>query len=106
MPVPGFPGLAAVSLGGHTPGSTLFAARVGRTYWLFSGDITNDKQSLTQDLPKHWAYSLLIVPEDTARTARLRQYLGALDDIDGVTVLPAHDIDVMARNLPSALAAR
>lgn len=95
-----------MSLGGHTPGSTLFAARVDDAYWLFSGDITNDKQSLTRNLPKHWAYSLLVVPEDTAWTARLRQYLQALDDIEGVTVLPAHDIDEMAGNLPPAVATR
>lgn len=106
MPVPGFPGLAAVSLGGHTPGSTLFAARVGDAYWLFSGDITNDKRSLLQDLPKPLVYSLFIVPEDTAWTARLRQYLKTLDDIDAVTVLPAHDIEVMAASLPAAVATR
>lgn len=104
MPVPGFPGLVAVSLGGHTPGSTLFAARAGAAYWLFSGDITNDKKSLVLNLPKHWAYSLFIVPEDTAWTARLRQYLKSLDEIDGVTVLPAHDIEVMASSLPPAVA--
>jgi glyoxylase-like metal-dependent hydrolase (beta-lactamase superfamily II) len=102
MSVPGFPGLAAVSLGGHTPGSTLFAARVGHAYWLFSGDITNDKKSLSRDLPKHWLYSLLIVPEDTTWTARLRKYLAAMEEFDGVIVLPAHDIGVMAESLPPA----
>lgn len=106
MLLPGFPGLVAVSLGGHTPGSTLFAARVGQSYWLFSGDITNDKKSLLQDIPKHWAYSLFIVPEDTRRTARLRQYLADLEEIDGVTVLPAHDVEVMARYLPAAAVTR
>jgi glyoxylase-like metal-dependent hydrolase (beta-lactamase superfamily II) len=106
MPIPGFPGLAAVSLGGHTPGSTLFVARLGAAYWLFSGDITNDKRSLTEDIPKPWIYSLLVVPEDTAWTARLREYLRTLEEVDGVTVLPAHDVEVMAAGLPQAVAAR
>jgi glyoxylase-like metal-dependent hydrolase (beta-lactamase superfamily II) len=101
MPIPGFPGLAAVSLGGHTPGSTLYLARVGQEYWLMSGDITNDKKSLLQDLPKHWLYSTLVVPEDTLRTAQLREYLRELDKNESVTVLPAHDVDGMAASLES-----
>ena len=100
MTLPGFPGLVAVSLGGHTPGSTLYGARIADKFWLFSGDITNDKKSLLQDLPKHWLYSAIIVPEDTARTAQLRDYLLALDQIDGVTVLPAHDVEAIAASLP------
>ncbi len=99
IPLPGFPGLVAISLGGHTPGSTLYAARVGQHYWLFSGDITNDKRSLLEDLPKHWTYSLLVVPEDTQRTALLRNWLRALDEKPNVTVLPAHDVDVMGEHL-------
>ena len=105
MPIPGFPGLAAVSMGGHTPGSTLFIARVADTYWLLSGDITNDKKSILQNLPKHWLYSTFIVPENTQRTAALRKYLLALDRIGGVTVLPAHDVEVMAAALAASRAA-
>jgi glyoxylase-like metal-dependent hydrolase (beta-lactamase superfamily II) len=101
MPIPGFPGLAAVSLGGHTPGSTLYIARVADKYWLLSGDITNDKKSLLQNLPKHWLYSTLIVPENTRRTAQLREYLRALDKINNITVLPAHDVETMAAHLPT-----
>ncbi len=100
MTIPGFPGLVAASLGGHTPGSTLYAVRIADKFWLFSGDITNDKKSLLQDLPKHWLYSAIIVPEDTARTALLRDYLLELEKIDGVTVLPAHDVEAMAASLP------
>lgn len=100
MDIPDFPGLVAVSLGGHTPGSTLFAARIADQFWLFSGDITNDKQSLLQDLPKPWLYSAVIVPEDTDRTALLRDYLRRMDQLDGVTVLPAHDVEAMATVLP------
>ena len=98
--VPGFPGLFAVSLGGHTPGSTAYIARVGGEVLIFSGDITNDKRSVVDDLPKAWIYSNLIVPENTERTAVLRRWLQSLDLRDGVTVFPAHDVMAMAAVLP------
>lgn len=94
--VPGFPGLLAVSLGGHTPGSTMYAVRIAGHTWIFSGDITNDRRSLLEDLPKPWWYSALVVPEDTARTAQLRDWLRRLDQGPDVTVLPAHDTVAMA----------
>ncbi|MDX1735374.1 MAG: MBL fold metallo-hydrolase [Halioglobus sp.] len=102
MSIPGFPGLVLVSLGGHTPGSTLFAVRIGARYLLFSGDITNDRRSLLEDLPKPWLYSTFIVPEDTARTSVLRHWLKELDTRDDVVVFPAHDVEHMARHLPAA----
>jgi glyoxylase-like metal-dependent hydrolase (beta-lactamase superfamily II) len=95
-PVPGFPGLVAVSLGGHTPDSTLYAVRVAGKSWIFSGDITNDRRSLLEDTPKPWWYSALVVPENVARTAELRDWLGSMDQQPGVTVLPAHDVAAMA----------
>jgi glyoxylase-like metal-dependent hydrolase (beta-lactamase superfamily II) len=94
--VPGFPGLLAVSMGGHTPGSTLYAIRIDGQTWLFSGDITNDRRSILENLPKPWWYSTLVVPEDTERTAQLREWLRGLDERPGVTVLPAHDTLAMA----------
>ena len=94
--VPGFPGLLAVSLGGHTPGSTMYAVRVGGETWIFSGDITNDRRSLLVGLPKPWWYSTLVVPENTGRTAQLRAWLGRLDQPPAVTVLPAHDVVAMS----------
>jgi len=95
-PVPGFPGLLAISLGGHTPGSTLFAVRIDDRSWIFSGDITNNRQSILENLPKPWWYSTLVVPEGTERTAVLRDWLRRLDERPGVTVLPAHDTAAMA----------
>ncbi len=94
--IPGFPGLLAVSLGGHTPGSTMYALRVAGKTWIFSGDITNDKRSIVEDLPKQWWYSALVVPEDTDRTALLRRWLRQLDQRNDVSVLPAHDVAAMA----------
>ncbi len=95
-PVPGFPGLVAVSLGGHTPGSTLYAVRVAGKTWIFSGDITNSLRSLQEDIPKPWWYTTLITPEDIDRTAQLRAWLGQLNQQPDVQVLPAHDVTAMA----------
>lgn len=94
--VPGFPGLLAVSLGGHTPGSTMYAVRVTGKTWIFSGDITNDLRSLQEDIPKPWWYSTLVVPENVERTGELRAWLKNLDAQAEVAVLPAHDVVAMA----------
>ena len=87
-----FPGLAAIELGGHTPGSTLWAVALGDKVLLFSGDITNDKTSLDHDIPKQVLYSYLLVPENTKRTAELRQWLRALDQSDPFSVIVSHDL--------------
>jgi len=90
-PLPGFPGLVAVAAGGHTPGSTVWGARVGGHRWIFSGDITNSRPELDDDIPKNFFYSLLIVPEDARRLAALRAWLRALDRDPGTTVVVSHD---------------
>lgn len=97
----GFPGLGAVALGGHTPGSTLFAVAVDGRLWLFSGDTTNSKAAILEDTGKGFAYSYLMVPENTARTAELRRWLAALDAEPDITVVVSHDLDdVAASGLP------
>lgn len=96
-PIPGFPGLVAIPVGGHTPGSTLYLAKIFDRYWLFSGDITNTRRDLVEDLPKPAFYSLLIVPEATERLARLRPWLGALDRDPRVTVVVSHDLTALQK---------
>lgn len=101
VPVEGFPGLGAVALGGHTPGSTLFAVAVNGKLWLFSGDTTNTKANLLGDVGKGFLYSFVLVPENTARTAELRRWLAALDARDDITVVVSHDPeDAAASHLP------
>lgn len=90
-----FPGLAAVSLGGHTPGSTLYALRIKEQTLLFSGDITNTLTHLLEDRTKGWFYSTVIVPENTHHTQTLRTWLRELNEIPNVWVLPAHDLAAM-----------
>ena len=94
-----FPGLAMYPLGGHTPGSTLFAVADGERLLLFSGDITNTRAEILEDRGKGFIYSYLMVPENTARTARLREWLGGLDQRDDIDVVVSHDYEAMKRLL-------
>ncbi len=89
---PNFPGLAAVELGGHTPGSTLWVVSLAERTLLFSGDITNDKHSLDHDIAKEALYSWMIVPENIGRTAQLRKWLRELDQRENFSVIVSHDL--------------
>lgn len=93
--VPGFPGLAVVAAGGHSPGSTIFFVRVGDITWVLSGDITNLLVSLDENLPKPLAYSVLIVPENRDRLEVLRLWLHDLDDQPNTIVVPSHDLSAL-----------
>ena len=101
-PIPGFPGLVAVAAGGHTPGSTVYAARVDGQRWILSGDITNSRGELDTDTPKNPVYSLLIVPEASGRLAELRQWLRDLDTPTDSTVVVSHDLVALTRGGPPA----
>lgn len=102
LPVEGFPGLGAIALGGHTPGSTGFVVAVDGRLFVFSGDITNDKASIHADAGKGFLYSYVLVPENTARTAELRRWLAELDARDDTAVIVSHDAaDATASGLPA-----
>ena len=90
--VDGFPGLGVAALGGHSPGSTLFAIAVGGHLWILSGDIANSKADLISDTGKGFLYSYVMVPENTGRTEMLRGWLTGLDAESDMTVLVAHDL--------------
>jgi glyoxylase-like metal-dependent hydrolase (beta-lactamase superfamily II) len=94
-PIPGFPGLVAIPSAGHTPGSTLYLARIGDDFLLFSGDITNTRRELVENLPKASIYSWLIVPENTERTGRMRLWLRELDAREAWTVVVSHDLTAL-----------
>jgi glyoxylase-like metal-dependent hydrolase (beta-lactamase superfamily II) len=95
-----FPGLAAFELGGHTPGSTLWAVAIADKVLLFSGDITNDKASIDHNIKKPALYSYLLVPENTKRTAELRQWLKRLDQSEQFSVIVSHDLANTQTYLP------
>jgi glyoxylase-like metal-dependent hydrolase (beta-lactamase superfamily II) len=87
-----FTGMAAFQLGGHTPGSTLWAVALGDKVLLFSGDTTNDKDSIEHNKAKPLFYSYLIVPENVDRTAELRTWLRDLDQSSKFSVVVSHDL--------------
>jgi glyoxylase-like metal-dependent hydrolase (beta-lactamase superfamily II) len=91
-PIEGSPGVVAIAAGGHTPGSTIFATRFNGKTWIFAGDITNDMQSLHDNVGKPWAYTTFLVPENTARQTELRLWLESLNQLENFEVLVAHDI--------------
>ncbi len=93
-PVRGFAGLGVIAAAGHTPCSQIFVAHVRdggavRTY-VFTGDAVNQIDGARRDIPKPRLYSLLLVPEATARLARLRALLRELES-RGATLLVSHD---------------
>jgi glyoxylase-like metal-dependent hydrolase (beta-lactamase superfamily II) len=95
-----FPGIAAFELGGHTPGSTLWAVAIADKVLLFSGDITNDKASIDHNTAKQALYSYLLVPENTKRTAELRRWLNELDQNELFSVIVSHDLANTKSHLP------
>lgn len=88
-----FPGLGLVALGGHTPGSTLFAIAVQDHLWLVSGDISNNKMDLIRNIGKGLLYSYILVPENTERSQELRVWLAGLDAEPDMRVLVSHDLN-------------
>lgn len=96
-----FPGLGLIALGGHTPGSTLFAVGLKDHLWLFSGDTTNTKTDLVNNRGKGFVYSSLFVPENTGRTEDLRLWLTGLDTNDDIDVIVSHDLEaLLATDMP------
>jgi glyoxylase-like metal-dependent hydrolase (beta-lactamase superfamily II) len=91
--IDGFPGLIAIAAGGHTPGSTIFATRVNGKTWVFAGDITNSKEEMLSDTGKGFAYSYLLVPENTALLGAWRPWLKTVDERPDAQVIISHDIN-------------
>lgn len=99
MSVKGFPGVYVIAAGGHTPGSTIILVVTAEQTWIFSGDLTNDIASIRSNAGKGWLYSYFFVPENTALLEDWRLWLRAADEMDNISVLPAHDIDHMREKL-------
>lgn len=93
-----FPGIGIYALGGHTPGSTLFAVPVGDTIWLLTGDIAGTYADIKKDRDKSLIYSYLMVPEDRQRLADLRNWLNELDEFPDVNVVVSHDASAIAES--------
>ncbi len=104
--VPGFPGVAVVAAGGHTPGSQIVLAAVagadGRSRVGFTGDTVNHIAGIDHDVPKPMLYRLLVVPEAEQRQSELRRFLRSLRDEAGVRLLVSHDeLQLASSRLPA-----
>ncbi len=88
----GFPGLIAIAAGGHTPGSTVFVARVKESVWVLAGDITLALDHVRTNTPKPAIYSSLIVPEAMERMEELRLWLRDLERTQSYRIIISHDI--------------
>ena len=95
MPLPGFDGVFVIAAGGHTPGSQMVSAVVvgpeGARGFVFTGDVVNNIDGVSDNIPKPYLYSLLMVPEDSVRLDELRRYLKELRDGNGFRLLVSHD---------------
>ncbi|MGH7789873.1 MAG: MBL fold metallo-hydrolase [Candidatus Binatia bacterium] len=95
FPVPNFPGVFVIDAGGHTPGSQIVLATVqgsdGLRQYAFTGDIVNNIDGITSDVPKPFLYRTFIVPESEGRLSELRAFLRQLHDEAGYTLLVSHD---------------
>ena len=101
--IPDFPGLFAITAGGHTPGSTVWVVQLrtvpgesdGRyddvQTWVITGDVVNHVAGIEAGVSKPPLYSLLVVPEDDDRLGEVRGFLKRLSDEPGVELLVSHD---------------
>lgn len=98
MSIDGFPGLSAVQLAGHTPGSTLYILNVDNHFWLLSGDIAATKMQLLDNHGKGFLYSYVMVPENTKQTEKLRLWLAGLDARGNMSVIVSHDLEALEKS--------
>ena len=103
--LPGFPGVAVIDAGGHTPGSEIILARVatadGVRSYAFAGDTVNQIDGIRHDVPKPFFYRTFLIPESETRLGELRPFLAALERERGFTILVSHDENALvATGLP------
>jgi len=96
--VEGFPGLFAISVAGHTPGSTVYLTKINGMIWIFAGDIANTMADLLENNGKGWFYTYLLVPENADWLNELRVWLKELNDQEDIEVLVAHDLEGYERS--------
>jgi glyoxylase-like metal-dependent hydrolase (beta-lactamase superfamily II) len=93
--VPGFAGVGVVHAAGHTPGSQVVLAAVrepgGVRRVALLGDVVNCADGARHDVPKPFAYRLLMVPESDQRLGELRRWLARLESEQGFELAPTHD---------------
>lgn len=92
IPIPGFPGLAAFTVAGHTPGSTAYVVAVNGKLWIIAGDVSWQRSALLENKPKSVStLRSIMFPENQSRLTQLRQWFTEKESQANAHVLLCHD---------------
>jgi glyoxylase-like metal-dependent hydrolase (beta-lactamase superfamily II) len=91
--LPDMPGVGVIRVGGHTPGSQVVVAWVGKPARAFvlAGDVVFEMKKIRGDEPKPFAYRLLVTPESDEQLGKVRRWLRSLEMEESFTIIPSHD---------------
>lgn len=91
--LPGFPGVGVIRVAGHTPGSQVVVAWVGKPArgYVLAGDVSFEMANIRDDEPKPLAYRLFITPESDEQLGKVRRWLRSLEMEQSFTIIPSHD---------------
>jgi glyoxylase-like metal-dependent hydrolase (beta-lactamase superfamily II) len=103
----GLPGVGVIRVAGHTPGSQVVVAWVGKPArgYVLAGDVVFEMARIRDDQPKPLAYRLLITPESEEQLKRVRRWLRSLEVEESFTIIPSHDqANIEAVGIPEFVA--
>jgi len=92
--LPGLEGVGVIRAAGHTPGSQLIVAWVGKDKprgYVLAGDVVFEFDQIAEDRPKALVYRVLITPEADMQLGEVRRWLHVLSRDHGLVVVPSHD---------------
>jgi glyoxylase-like metal-dependent hydrolase (beta-lactamase superfamily II) len=93
--LPGLAGVGVIRAAGHTPGSQMIVAWVGRKNprgYVLAGDVVFEFDQIPQDRPKSLLYRLLVTPEADVQLGEVRRWLQTLSQDHALDVVPSHDL--------------
>ncbi len=93
--LPGLAGVGVIRAAGHTPGSQLIVAWVGKDEprgYVLAGDVVFAFDQIAEDRPKALVYRLMITPEADMQLGEVRRWLHDLSRDHEFVVVPSHDL--------------
>jgi glyoxylase-like metal-dependent hydrolase (beta-lactamase superfamily II) len=94
-PLPDLPGVGVIRAAGHTPGSQLIVAWVGKGKpqgYVFAGDAVFAFDQIEEDRPKPLVYRVMITPEADMQLGEVRRWLRVIARDHDLVVVPSHDL--------------
>jgi glyoxylase-like metal-dependent hydrolase (beta-lactamase superfamily II) len=101
--LPELHGVGIVRVAGHTPGSQVVVAWVGKPArgYVLAGDVVFDMGQIRDDRPKPLAYRLLVTPESDEQLGKVRRWLHSLEIEESFSIIPSHDLgNIEAMGIP------